>query len=213
MDQDSHGAGPGPAPRTEVGPQADQGLGGGLREYDYSRPIDKKEGGCSSKKSTALKAAVAPSLPSSGEVEDEEEATETPEEPLTRKKRSRKEPAVAQEVTPFATPQDPGTTGTTLGGVPFGEAAHQVLSDAADIFGEQPPTPSPPTHMARDPLLSIEDFVVEQADPSPSGAAPSLDQAMPAGCSTQFSLESGHAAPIVIDDGMILPYEKFLFQC
>ena len=105
---------------------------------------------------------------------------------------------MAPEVTPSAAPQDPGTTGTTLGGVPFGEAARQVLSDAADIFREQPPTPSPPTNLARDPLLSVEDFVVEQADPSPSGAAPSPDQATPAGSSTQFSSESWRAAPIVI---------------
>ena len=115
---------------------------------------------------------------------------------------------MAPEVTPSATPQDPGTTGTTLGSVPFGEAACQVLSDTADIFGEQPPTPSPPTNMARDPLLSVEDFVVEQADPSPSGAAPSPDQAMPAGSSTQFSLESGRAAPIVIDDDKTLLCEQ-----
>ena len=112
------------------------------------------------------------------------------------------------EVTPSAAPQDSGTTGTTLGGVPFGEAARQVLSDTADIFGEQPPTPSPPTNLVRDPLLSVEDFVVEQADPSPSGTAPSPDQATPAGTSTQFSSESWRAAPIDIDDGKKLLYEQ-----
>ena len=87
-----------------------------------------------------------------------------------------------------------------------------MLSDAADIFGEQPPTPSPPTNLARDPLLSVEDFVVEQVDPSPSGTAPSLGPSTSAGPSTQFSSESRHATPIVIDDGKKLLYEK-LFQC
>ena len=168
----------------KLGPKQTKAPAGASGSKTTPAPSIRKRAATSSKKSAAPKAAVAPSLSSSGEVEDEEEATETPEEPLTRKKRSRKEPAVALEVTSSATPQDSGTTGTTLGGVPFGEAARQVLSDAADIFGEQPPTPSPPTNMARDPLLSIEDFVVEQADPSPSGAAPSPDQAMPAGSST-----------------------------
>ena len=131
-----------------------------------------------------------------------------------RRKRPRKEPAAAPEVTPTVTPQDPVTTGTTLGDVPFGEAARQVLSDAADIFGEQPPTPSLPTNLARDPLLSVENFLVETADPSPSGMAPSPDQATPAGPSTQFSSESWRAAPIVLDDGKkLLRENKFLFQC
>ena len=121
---------------------------------------------------------------------------------------------MAPEDVPSVTPQDPSTTGTTLGDVPFGETARQVLSDAAHIFGEQPPTPSPPTNLARDPLPSVEDFLVEQADPSPSGTAPSPDQATPAGPSTQFSSESWCAAPIVIDDGKKLLCEnKFLFQC
>ena len=115
---------------------------------------------------------------------------------------------MAPEVTPSAAPQDPGTTGTILGGVLFGEAARQVLSDAADIFGEQPPTPSPPTNLVRDPLLSVEDFVVEQADPSPSGAAPTPDRATPAGSSTQFSPGSWHAAPIDIDNGKKLLCEQ-----
>ena len=180
-----------------------------------SAPSTRNRAVTSCRKYATPKATVAPSLPLSEEVEDEEEAAETPEEPLTRRKRSRTEPAAAPEVTPTINPQDQGIPGTTLWGVPFGEAVRQALSDAEEIFSEQPPTaPSPPTNMARDPLLCVEDFVVEQADPSPLGTAPSAGQAMPAGPSTQFPSESRRAAPIVIDDGTKLFCEKrFLFQC
>ena len=190
------------------GPKQTKALAGASGSTTTPALSTRKRAATSSKKPAAPKTAVAPSLPPSGEAEDEEEAEKTPEEPLVRKKRSRKEPTVAPEVTPSAAPPDPGATGTTLGGVPFGEAARQVLSDTADIFGEQPPTPSPPTNLARDPLLSVEDFVVEQADPSPSGAASSPGQATPAGSSTQFSTESWRAAPIVIDDGKKLLCEQ-----
>ena len=169
-----------------------------------SAPSTRKRKATSSKKSAAPEAAVTPSLPPSEEVEDEEEAVKTPEEPLTRKKRSRTEPVAAPKVTPDVTLQDPGVPGTTLGGAPFSEVARQVLSDAEEIFSEQLPTaPSPPTNMARDPLLCVEDFVVEQADPSPSGTASSPGRATLDGPSTQLSSESRRPVPIVIDDGMI----------
>ena len=49
-------------------------------------PSTRKRAATSSRKAAAPKTAVAPSLPPSGEAEDEEEASETPEEPLARKK-------------------------------------------------------------------------------------------------------------------------------
>ena len=91
-----------------------------------------------------------------------------------------------------------------LGETSFGEAARQVLSTTEEIFSEQPPiAPRPPTNLARDHLLSVEDFVVEQADPSLSGTVFSLGQATPAGPSTQLPSRSNCSAPIVIDDGKI----------
>ena len=105
------------------GPKQTKAPAGASGSTTTPAPSTRKRAATSSKKPAAPKTAVALSLPPSGEAEDEEEASETPEEPLMRKKRSRKEPAVAPEVTPSATPQDPGTTGTTLGDVPFSEAA------------------------------------------------------------------------------------------
>ena len=172
----------------------------------------RKRAATSSKKPAGSKTEVVPPFPPSEEAENEEEASETSEEPLTRRKRSRTEPAAAPEVRPPAVPQDPESAGATLGGVPFGEAARQVLSDAADIFREQPPAPSPPTNLARDPLLSVEDFVVEPTDPSPSGAAPTSDRATPAGPSTPFAPGTWPTAPIEINDGKQLLCKPVCFN-
>ena len=69
----------------------------------------------------------------------------------------------------------------------FGEAAQKAFVATEVIFREPlPVAPSPPPALVRDPLLSVEDFVVEQADPSLSGAVPSPGQATPAGPSTQL---------------------------
>ena len=175
-------------------------------------PPTRKRAATSSKKPAGSKIEVAPPFPPSQEAENEEEASETPEEPLTRRKRSRTEPAAAPEVGPPAVPQDPESAGTPPRGVPFGEAARQVLSDTADIFSEQPPAPSPPTNLARDPLLSVEDFVVEPIDPSPSGAAPTPDRATPAGPSTQFAPGTCPTVPIEINDGKQLLSKHVCFN-
>ena len=96
-----------------------------------------------------------------------------------------------------------------LEGVPFGEAVRQALSDAEEIFSEQPLTaPSPPTNVARDPLLSVEDFAVEQADPSPSGEVSSPRRTTSAGTSSQPPPGSGRSAPIIFDDGKIQLFHK-----
>ena len=168
----------------------------------------RKRAATSPKKPAGSKIEVAPPPLPSQEAENEEEASESPEEPLRRRKRSRTESAAAPEVRPPAAPQAPEVAETTLGGIPFGEAARQVLSDAADIFSEQPPAPSPPANLARDPLLSVEDFVMEPTDPSPSGAAPTPDRATPAGPSTQFAPGTRPTVPIEIDDGKQLLYAR-----
>ena len=173
---------------------------------------NRKRAATSLKKPAGSKIEVAPPPPSSQEAENEEEASESSEEPLTRRKRSRTEPAAAPEVRPPAVPQDPESAGTPPRGVPFGEAARQVLSDTADIFSEQPPAPSPPTNLARDPLLSVEDFVVEPTDPSPSGAVPAPDRVTPAGPSTQFAPGTRPTVPIEINDGKQLFCKRLFYR-
>ena len=118
-----------------------------------------------------------------------------------RRKRSRTEPAAAPEVTPTASPQDQGVPGTTLEDASFGEAARQALSAAEEIFREQSPiASSPPTNLTRDPLLSVDDFVVEHVSPSLLEDA-SQQPTPPAETSLRASPGSRHSAPIVIDDG------------
>ena len=105
----------------------------------------------------------------------------------------------------------------TVRGVLFGEAAQKAFVATEEIFREPPlVAPSPPPALVRDPLLSVEDSVVEQADPSPSGAISSPGQATSAGPSTQLPLGSHRSASIVLDDGKRLLSSRifrYLFQC
>ena len=81
-----------------------------------------------------------------------------------------------------------------------------MLVATEEIFREPPPVaPSPPSALVQDPLLSVEDFAVEQADPAPSGTDPPLRQTTPAESSTQSLPGSRRFAPIVFDDGKQLP--------
>ena len=102
-------------------------------------------------------------------------------------------------------------------GVLFGEVAQKAFVATEEIFREPPPVaPSPPPALVRDPLLRIEDFVVEQGDPSPSGMVSSPGQATPTGPSTQLPSGSHRSAPIVLDDGKRVPSSRiyrYLFQC
>ena len=66
-----------PTPKQSKAPE------GASWSTNIPAPSTRKRAATSSKKSAAPKTAVASSLPPSGEVEDEEEATETLEEPLT----------------------------------------------------------------------------------------------------------------------------------
>ena len=53
--------------------------------------------------------------------------------------------------------------------VSFGEVAQTVLVVTEEIFCEpHPVAPSPLSSLVQDPLLSVEDFTVEQAGPAPS---------------------------------------------
>ena len=82
----------------KLGPKQTKAPAGASGSTATPAPLTRKRAASSSKKPAAPKTAVTPSLPPSGEAEDDVEATETPEEPLTRRKRSRTEPAVAPEV-------------------------------------------------------------------------------------------------------------------
>ena len=108
-------------------------------------------------------------------------------------KRSQTESRSTPEV---ARPAAPGE------GVLFSEAAQKAFVATEEIFREpHPGAPSPPSALVHDPLLSVEDFVVEQADPSHSGTVSPPGQATPAGPSTQLPSGSHRSAPIVLDDG------------
>ena len=98
-------------------------------------------------------------------------------------------------------------------GVLFGEVAQKAFVTTKEIFREAPPiAPSPPPAMVQDPLLSVEDFAMDQADPSPSGTVSTPGQATPAGPSTQPLSGSHRSAPIVLDDGKRLPVSQ-IFGC
>ena len=98
-------------------------------------------------------------------------------------------------------------------GVLFSEAAQTAFLVSEEIFREPPPVaPSPPRALVQEPLLSVEDFTVEQADLVPSGTVFLPGQATPIGPSTQPPSGLHRFAPIVLDDGKQLPFSQ-IYGC
>ena len=93
---------------------------------------------------------------------------------------------------------------TALEGVSFDEVAQEALKAAEEIFHEEDTsaTPIPPTALVEDPLLSVEDFLVEEcANPTPSELHALPKPASPASVPAQATPRLAYLAPIILDDG------------
>ena len=81
-------------------------------------------------------------------------------------------------------------------GVSFGEAAQKAFVATEEIFHEpHPVAPSPSPALVQDPLLSADDFTVEQASLASLGINIPLRQTTPAEFSTQPPPGSRHLPP------------------
>ena len=91
---------------------------------------------------------------------------------------------------------------TTHEGVSFAEAAQKAFVATEEIFREPPPVAlSLPSALAQDPLLSVEDFTVEHASPTPLGLDVPPRQTTLAASLIQIPPGTMRSAPIVLDDG------------
>ena len=206
MDFHLNRAGPGPALWAQIRPKKLKTAAEPLamvappKKTIASRPPKRKSAASSSKKPASSKSAAPPSPIVESRDEDEE--------PLVKPKRSRMEFEVTPKVVP---PSQAGALAELVGvqapprtslkitpeGVSFGKAAQQALKATEEIFHDGHPAvaPNPPLALVEDPLLNIEDFLVEgQAEPVPPR------QTSPARPLTQTPPGSRRSAPIVLDD-------------